>query len=480
MGDDGAIRVSDYCALLRDNPRFRYLFSAYLVTNSGNWINYVAALAFIRMLLGVGADGDEAGADGSAASAPEEAALSKAGVYTAAFMFIRMLPAIALAPCVGAIAERVDKRLGLFVCDMCAATCVGGMLLLSVGLDQGREGLDGQPGVLVWPAFFILVFLQQSCAAQYDPLRSSLVPQVCLGERELKIATTVDASVWSALMAIGGAIGGFVTTRFGITTNFAVDACSYLGSAMLTLLMSAPMKPPDAAKGADDDQPGTPMSRTGSEAEGGEPDAAARPRLPYHAPLGARLCDRLCFPQYVTPPPGGEEEGDNIQPIGLYLRENPGLLLMLFAKMSGALTWCVQLANLPRATRRLDTPACLCTQHTHRSCACLTRLCVSLASVLVCRLSCCLLARAHARVCRGLAELIEVELSALPSFQLRGSWGSPSATLGLVYAATGVGALLGPLVANSCGGEGSIYMGGSERRSQFIMVIGFAIGTAVR
>ena len=61
----------------------------------------------------------------------------------------------------------------------------------------------------------------------------------------------------------------------------------------------------------------------------------------------------------------------------------------------------------------------------------------------------------------GLAELIEVELSALPSFQLRGSWGSPSATLGLVYAATGLGALLGPLVANSCGGEGSIHMGGS-------------------
>ena len=50
MGD--AIRVSDYCALLRDNSRFRCLFSAYLVTNSGNWINYVAALAFIRALLG--------------------------------------------------------------------------------------------------------------------------------------------------------------------------------------------------------------------------------------------------------------------------------------------------------------------------------------------------------------------------------------------------------------------------------------------
>ena len=85
------------------------------------------------------------------------------------------------APCVGAIAERVDKRCGLFACDVCAATCVGGMLLLSIGLDQGRLGMDGEPSVLIWPAFFILVFLQQCFAAQYDPLRSSLVPQVCPG-----------------------------------------------------------------------------------------------------------------------------------------------------------------------------------------------------------------------------------------------------------------------------------------------------------
>jgi hypothetical protein len=61
---------------------------------------------------------------------------------------------------------------------------------------------------------------------------------------------------------------------------------------------------------------------------------------------------------------------------------------------------------------------------------------------------------------------------------LPGAWASPSATLGLVYAATGVGALLGPLVANSCGGEDSIYTGMSVRRSQLIMVVGFFIGTA--
>jgi|EP01047_Picozoa_sp_COSAG01_P067721 MFS family permease len=189
------IALSDYCALLRSNRRFRYLFAAYLVTNSGNWINYVAALAFVRMLLGVGSDtagggrGAAAITGGSASSAEgvwaddasaeqDTAARSQASAYTAAFMFVRMLPPIVLAPCIGALAERVDKRKGLVCCDLGAALCVGAMLWLSAGLDQGREGLDGEPGLLVWPAFFALVFLQQSFAAQYDPLRGALVPEV--------------------------------------------------------------------------------------------------------------------------------------------------------------------------------------------------------------------------------------------------------------------------------------------------------------
>ena len=192
MSDDDAVRVGEYCALLRDNPRFRCLFGGYLVSNCGNWINYVAALAFIRLLLGEGASGGDS-ASGSSPG-PSAAAANHAAAYTAAFMFLRMVPAIALQPVIGAVADRVDKRLGLIVCDLCAGTCVVGLLLLSLRLDGGREGLDGLSGTLVWPVFFALIILQQCFAAQYDPLRSSLVPQVCLGERPLKIATTVVRS----------------------------------------------------------------------------------------------------------------------------------------------------------------------------------------------------------------------------------------------------------------------------------------------
>ena len=75
MGDDDAVRVGEYCALLRDNPRFRCLFGGYLVSNCGNWINYVAALAFIRLLLGEGASGGDS-ASGSSPG-PSAAALAR-------------------------------------------------------------------------------------------------------------------------------------------------------------------------------------------------------------------------------------------------------------------------------------------------------------------------------------------------------------------------------------------------------------------
>jgi hypothetical protein len=152
-----------------------------------------------------------------------------------------------------------------------------------------------------------------------EALRAERLGAQCLGERELKIATTVNASIWSALMSIGGALGGLITTQCGISTNFAVDACTYLSSAALTLAMGAPSKQLEGGS-ADQLSPGseagrasadgsdsgggnsTPLTEvvSGADSAEGEPPPPLPPPLPYSAPLGARLCDALCFPRYVT------------------------------------------------------------------------------------------------------------------------------------------------------------------------------------
>eukprot|EP01052_Picozoa_sp_SAG31_P044461 SAG31_NODE_7759_length_1602_cov_1.550898_2_plen_251_part_00 len=90
----------------------------------------------------------------------------------------------------------------------------------------------------------------------------------------------------------------------------------------------------------------------------------------------------------------------------------------------------------------------------------------------------------------GLAELLEVELADEPAFQFHygdnlsntsatqdsrgaaaGGTAAASVTLGWVYLATGVGALLGPLVANRLKSRG-----GAQRANLLRMVAGFAIG----
>ena len=68
--------------------------------------------------------------------------------------------------------------------------------------------------------------LNRCCCAcpSADPLRGALVPEVCIGARQLKLATTVNASTWSALMAVGAAIGAAIQITLGISANFIGDS----------------------------------------------------------------------------------------------------------------------------------------------------------------------------------------------------------------------------------------------------------------
>ena len=434
--DDGSpVRLSEYCSLLVGNRRFRYMFSSYLLTNMGKWVNYIASLALIHQLVdqpdaaasthsarpaaassGSGWLTDEP-ATGNAHAPASTPAQQRQAMFVAGYMFLRMMPALVLAPIIGCVADRCDKRLTMAGCDTLAGVSAALLTLLSVSSGAAYNTPSEHSHYRVCLAFFLLTFCQQSFTAQYTSLRKSLVPQVCLG-RELKLATTVDASVWSAVMCFGGALGGLLTQEFGITANFAVDTLTYALSAALILLMG-PMKRAVAAGHAA--APASSVSKGAEAADGPVNDGSAtnqqqqqqqqqQQRPSYTATAGAALCDRCCFSETVVRlSRPAEAEDATLAPLWPFLCAYPSLLIMLLAKMSGALTW-------------------------------------------------------------GIAELLEVQLANDLAFQLQGS--SPSATLGLTYAAGGVGALLGPLVANSFAATAKA----SEARSTLTMVVGFGIG----
>eukprot|EP01047_Picozoa_sp_COSAG01_P051262 COSAG01_NODE_5269_length_4369_cov_15.316159_2_plen_641_part_00 len=421
--DDGSpVRMREYCGLLRSNKRFRYLFLSYLLTRTGKWVNYIASLALIHRLLACspatmgpshcddrpdesssGSLGDNLGNMGQLSTrlTTDGQSTQTLAMFVAGFMFLRMMPALVLAPVIGIVADRCDKRLAMVCCDALAGACAVLLTVFSIVMDSGAHGLDDSSSrYWVWPVFFLLTFGQQSCSAQYTSLRKSLVPFVCLGPRELKLATTVDASTWSAVMSFGGALGGLLTTARGISANFAFDSLSYAMGAVLMLLMDPVAKANSHRSGGHD--PGS-IRRAGR--------LLQRPH--YRTSAGASLCDHCCFADTLRRLKVAEEEEERsatpLAPLWPYLWARPGLIVVLFAKMSGALTW-------------------------------------------------------------GIAELLEVQMANDTAFQLAGL--DASATLGVVYAAGGFGALLGPLVANSF----QTRAGGSEARSSFTMVVGFAVG----
>eukprot|EP01052_Picozoa_sp_SAG31_P050428 SAG31_NODE_11501_length_1023_cov_1.457792_2_plen_70_part_01 len=58
--------------------------------------------------------------------------------------------------------------MAMIVCDLISAAAVGGgMLLLSIWTSEGTAEMAGVGAQVAIPAFFLLTFVQQSCAAQY-------------------------------------------------------------------------------------------------------------------------------------------------------------------------------------------------------------------------------------------------------------------------------------------------------------------------
>lgn len=61
---------------------------------------------------------------------------------------------------------------------------------------------------------YVLLALQFSAAAFYDPARTALVP-VLVPASDLHLATTIDSFAWSVTGAVGASIGGVVASRLG-------------------------------------------------------------------------------------------------------------------------------------------------------------------------------------------------------------------------------------------------------------------------
>jgi len=197
-----------YIALLRHNPSFRRLWIASVISHFGNWFNTIALFVLILEHTG------------------SEALL---GVLFS----VRMLFFGALQPFIGLLADRISRRNIMVAANIFGFFCVLGFLTI-----DGPEDM-----VLLLALNAILMILHGA----YMTSERAALPNI-VDEEHLATANALEAASWSATLAIGAALGGFVVQLWGTDVAFIIDAGTFLLSALLVLTIQLPQNFADEMK----------------------------------------------------------------------------------------------------------------------------------------------------------------------------------------------------------------------------------------
>jgi len=179
-------------SLLRRNRDFRALFFASVISLGGDWFLWVAINSFIFE------------------------ATDKA-IYVGLAILAQESAFFLASPIGGALADRIDRRKLMIVCDLArAVVCIAFLLV-------GPE--------TIWLAYVLLPVLA-TFAAPFDPALSAATPNV-VDPDDLPAANALNGSLWGTMLAVGAGLGGLISAAFGADTAFLVDAVSFLVSAAL-------------------------------------------------------------------------------------------------------------------------------------------------------------------------------------------------------------------------------------------------------
>lgn len=137
-----------------------------------------------------------------------------------------LLPSLA-SPFFGVLADRLNRRTVLVATDLARA-------IFALGLVFARD----------LAAVYTLVFLMGSARALFNPTVRAAFPSV-VGEGDLTRANSIVSGTFSVSITLGPALGGLLVAGVGVDAAFALDAATFLFSAIL--LSGVPLPRPEAA-----------------------------------------------------------------------------------------------------------------------------------------------------------------------------------------------------------------------------------------
>src|SRR5690349_635407 len=181
-----------YLRLLRHNKAFRRLWYGQVISQLGDWFDSIALFALLLRLTG-------------------------SGQAIGALMVAQFLPAAIVGPLAGVIIDRLPRKLVMVASNLGSAALV---LLFLLVRDQSQ----------IWIVYVVAIF-KMTLVAFFDPARTAITPNVTTRE-ELIAANAISGATWSAMLAIGAALGGLVAGTLGTDAAFIIDAASFVVAAL--------------------------------------------------------------------------------------------------------------------------------------------------------------------------------------------------------------------------------------------------------
>lgn len=181
-----------YIQLLRTNRSFKRLWWGQVISELGNWFNFLAALGLVRVV-----------SNGSAA-------------VTTIMLIARLVPLTLFMPLAGAFVDRWSRRQVMIVADVVRFIVALGFLFVR------------RPDQL-WIAYLCTALLSLF-GAFFEAAKNAAVPNIT-GERDLLAGNALMFSSRFLLMSLGAALGGWTAANVGYQSAFVVNAVSFLVSA---------------------------------------------------------------------------------------------------------------------------------------------------------------------------------------------------------------------------------------------------------
>ncbi len=187
-----------YIQLLRSNRSFRRLWWGQVISELGNWFNFIAGLGLVRLV-----------SKGDAAA-------------TTIVLLARLVPFTLFAPLAGAFVDRWSRRTVMIISDLARVAVALGFLFVHRPED-------------LWIAYLCTALLS-FFGAFFEAAKNAAVPNIT-GERDLLAGNALMFSSRFLLMSFGAALGGWTAATVGYKAAFVVNAVSFLGSAFSVWLI---------------------------------------------------------------------------------------------------------------------------------------------------------------------------------------------------------------------------------------------------